>query len=54
MSGKALVLAFFAFLAISGRVQGSWMNVMESLVPLPVPNRCQDVDFSLSPEEWSM
>ena len=51
MSGTPWILVFFA---VYGCVQGSWVHVMDSLVPIPLPNRCQDVDFNMSPEEWSM
>ena len=53
MSARTLIVVLVAFSSIDGSIQGSWFNVMDSLVPIPVP-RCQDVAFPLSQEEWIM
>ena len=48
MNTKRLLVLF----AIFSMTQASWFDVMDSLVPIPVP-RCTDVGISLTPDEWA-
>ena len=48
MSTKCLLVVLLFSLS-----HGSWLDVMDSLVPIPVP-RCTDVGISLTPSQWEM